>query len=248
MSIRAIIVDDEIGSIKSLQWELDLCAIKVDVIATFQDSRQALAFIKSTEIDLLFLDIEMPNLNGFDMLNALDHIPFDIIFITAYDQFAVKAFEISAIDYLLKPVDNEMLMKSLNKIISKNEFGMMERKLELLFKTLNSKEKNFSTLAIPSMDGLDFIEVGEVMRCESSSNYTTLFLVDGQRIVASKTLKEIESMLPEDQFFRIHHSHIVNIKFIRKYRKGKTGVIVLKNGDLIPVSRSRKTDFLSSFG
>ncbi|MBI1306687.1 MAG: response regulator [Bacteroidetes bacterium] len=244
--IRAIIIDDELGSIRALKWELQGINAPIQIIDEIQDPFRAEERIKTLKPDLVFLDIEMPGKSGFELLEDIGEIFFELIFITAFDEFALKAFEVSAIDYLLKPVDEDSLDKAIRKITDRREQGLMSRKLETLFENLRKDDSTFQTIALPNADGLDFIEIRDIVRCEADSNYTHVYLTN-EKLLISRTLKDIEKLLPAEQFFRVHQSHLINLRHIRKYVRGKTGYILLKDGTSIPVSRDRKMDFLKQF-
>ena len=241
--IRAIIIDDEQRSITSLKWELEAFS-DVEVVGSTTDPIEGIELIKKLKPALLFLDIEMPVLNGFDLIQQLDEVDFEIIFTTAYDKFAVKAFEVSAIDYLLKPISDEDLSRALEKVRSKTGIEYFQRKMEVLFKNMKSNDPFFDNIVIPTNEGLEFIESKEIVRCESSGNYTWIYMNTEEKYFVSKTLKDIEQMLDSNRFYRVHHSHLVNISFIKKYLKGKDGTLVLKNGELVPVSRTKKGNLL----
>jgi len=246
--LTALVIDDEKGSIDSLIWELQQFKDEVVVIASTQDPRQGLALLIEKEPDLLFLDIEMPRMNGFELIAKAGPVKTKIVFTTAYDQFAIKAFEISAMDYLLKPVDEKELQRVIDKARSTEDQKFMQQKLELLLRSVKKDDPTFRTIALPTLESLEFVEVEDIIRCESDSNYTRVYLVKRDNpLLISKTLKHIEGLVDAQGFFRIHHSHLVNIKFIKKYVRGNTGTLVLKDGTSLPVSRSKKGDFLSNF-
>jgi len=242
--IKAIIIDDERGSIDALLWELETFKNDIEVITTFQSPLEALKSIKSLQFDLLFLDIQMPEMNGFEFLKSLENINFNVIFTTAFDQYAVKAFKVNAIDYLLKPIDEEELGTAIQKIKETKPEDNVAKQLELLFHSVNKLDGNFKTIIMPTSEGLEFIEVEKISHCHSDSNYTYIHRVDEKPLLIAKTLKEVEEMLEGKGFHRIHHSYLVNIRFIKKYNKGKAGSLSMKDGTVIPISRSRKKDFL----
>jgi len=189
----------------------------------------------------------MPRMNGFEMLEKLDEIDFDIVFTTAYDQFALKAFKISAMDYLLKPVNYSDLKKVIDKAKKRKEEPEIQKQLELLFEFMKHKNPDFPTIALPTMEGLEFVEINSIVNCESDSNYTYIFTEEGEKFYVSKTLKDIQEMLQGHNFVRVHNSHLVNILHVKRYIKGRGGEIVLKNGKYVPVSRSKKEDLLKLF-
>ena len=240
---KAIIIDDEQGSINSLIWELENFEELVEVLDTTTKANEGIELIKKLKPEIVFLDIEMPGMNGFELLKHVDQSQFKVIFTTAYDQFALKAFEVNAYDYLLKPVVEEELERALKKVL---ESDQRDETLEEIRSIMTKIENNNSrSIAIPTMEGLEFIEANDIMRCESDSNYTHIYLANAKPILIAKTLKEVELILKEKQFFRIHNSHIINLNYLKKYLKGKDGAVVLKDGTTIPISRSRKSGFLN---
>jgi two-component system LytT family response regulator len=239
---KAIIVDDEQGSINSLIWELENFQNLVEVIATTTIPKEGIDLIKNEKPDIVFLDIEMPGMNGFELLKNVDQSTFKVIFTTAYDQFALQAFEVNAYDYLLKPVVEEELERALNKVIENDHHDETLIEIRALMSKLErGQNKSF---AIPTLEGLEFIEASQIIRCVSDSNYTHIHLENSKPLLIAKTLKDVELILDDKQFYRIHNSHIINLNYLKKYLKGKDGSVVLKDGTTIPISRSRKGGFL----
>ncbi len=236
--LRAIIIDDEAHCIKTLQWQLEKYCPNIQLIVTFDSPRDGLTFLRENPIDLLFLDIDMPGMTGFELLEKIESPNFDIIFTTAHVQFALKAIKISALDYLIKPIDDEELRLSVNKASEKKQLSSLTSISHLLEQI--KKQSVSDRIYLPTITGLEFVDITSINRCESDSNYTTLFLEQGKKIIVSKPLKEIGDMLKTKQFFRVHNSHIVNLKRVGKYVKGDGGHLVMQSGEVIPVSRSRK--------
>lgn len=237
--IQAIIIDDERHSCDALKMLLEKCCPQIQVAATCHSAKAGIAKISELKPDLIFLDIEMPYLNGFQMLEQIPNIDFEIIFTTSYDQYAIKAFKFSALDYLLKPVDREELEKAVQKI-SKKINPFISQQLEILLQKINQPSVPVLRIALPTMQGLEFIPVESIIHCTSSNNYTEFFLTDKKKLLVSRTLKEAEDMLADHAFIRVHHSHIVNLNAITKYVKGEGGYLVMADGSSIDVSRSRK--------
>ena len=244
--LKAIIVDDEPRSITALKWELENFNEEVQVIATSTSPQEALSVITETTPDVLFLDIEMPGMNGFELLSRLQPVNYHVVFTTAFDHFAVKAFEYSALDYLLKPVSEEALERTLHKIGKSDELNLFQRKVESLMRNLKLRDPGLAQIVIPTMEGLEFLELNEIMRCESDGNYTRFFMSNNEQHYVAKTLKQIEQLIDDASFFRVHNSHLINLRYAKKYRKGKAGSLELKDGTVVPVSRSRKGGFLDS--
>ena len=212
-------------------------------MAEAANGKEALVLIQKHQPQLIFLDIEMPVMNGFEMLNAISKKNFHIIFTTAYDQYAIKAIRYAAFDYLLKPVDIEELIMAVGKISSSTSTTEQEKKVETLHHNLVvSKELN--KIAIPTSEGLLFFEIGNITRLEAHSNYTNIFFKNRSKLLSAKTLKDFDELLPSKIFFRTHHSHVINLGFIKKYSKGNGGKIELLDGTLIDLSRRKRDAFL----
>ena len=237
--IKAIIIDDEINCCKSLATLLDTNCPEIKVVDICYSASSALQSIKEHNPELLFLDIEMPHMNGFDMLEALDNINFELIFTTSYDQYAIKAIRFSALDYLLKPVDRHELQKAVNKVTQRNQ-KFNPQQIELLFQKLNHPAAIINKIAIPTIEGLHLIPIDTIISCSSESNYSILKLKNNQKIVTTRTLKDIEELLKDYSFLRVHHSFLVNLNEVIKYIKGEGGYLIMNDGSSIDVSRSRK--------
>ena len=237
--ITAIIVDDEPYSCEGLATLLERYCPDIKLLDACYSGADALKAIKEQIPDLLFLDIEMPGMNGFEMLQRLPAINFSVIFTTSYDQYAIKAIKFSALDYLLKPVDKDDLQAAVKKAMHKSQ-ETLPQQIEILLQKLDHPSISVNKIAIPTMEGLQMLFVENIIRCSSDSNYTILFLKNKQKIIASRTLKEIEEMLEDYPFLRVHHSYLVNLNEIEKYIKGDGGYLLMSDGSNIDVSRSRK--------
>lgn len=235
-----VLIDDEIHCNESLGLLLAACCPQVNIKAKFNTPREALTWLKSNRADLVFLDIEMPGMSGFDLLARTEGIDFDVIFVTAYDQYAIKAFHYSAISYLLKPVDQEDLRVTLDRWIKKKDKTITAGQLGLMYELLRDTDRHRRRIALPTSDGLEFIEIRNIVRCESDSNYTRIFCTGKEQHLICRTLKEVENVLGECGFLRIHHSHLVNPSYIRKLVRNSGGYIVMEDQTQIPFSKSRK--------
>lgn len=242
-TLTAILIDDEKDSLEGLEIMLSRYCPHVRVMSMCQGPVKGMECIHKHRPDLVFLDIEMPVMNGFEMLEALDTIDFDIIFITAYDEFAIKAFKVSAMDYLLKPVGEEELIQAVAKVDQKRQ-QLKVGQVDVLLTNLKNSEEGFTKIALPSMEGLDFINIDDILHCEADSNYTTIFTVHDERFTISRTLKEFEEMLSSTSFIRTHQSHLINLNHIKKYIKGSGGEVVLSDGTHIQVARARKENLI----
>ena len=237
--ITATIVDDEPDCCESMAMLLERYCPEVKVLDICYSAETALQSIMQHEPQILFLDIEMPFINGFELLEKLGNINFELIFTTSYDQYAIKAIRFSALDYLLKPVDREELQKAVQKAAQRKQHPLPSQ-FDILLQKLKNPTIPISKIAIPTMEGFQLIAAASILSCESDSNYTHLFLKDKRKIIASRNLKEIEEMLEDYPFIRIHHSHLVNINEVDKYIKGEGGYLIMSDGSTVNVSRSRK--------
>ncbi|MBK7123182.1 MAG: response regulator [Chitinophagaceae bacterium] len=245
--ISAIIIDDETKGRTALRAKIQAYCPQIKIIAEASSAQDAILLIQQHKPQLIFLDIEMPRMNGFEMLNALKEKNFYIIFTTAYDQYAIKAIKYSAFDYLLKPIDIEELKIAVAHIELK-ESNQTKKQVELLAQNMQHPKKQLNKLAIPTLEGLLFFDINDIIHLEANSNYTLIHFTGTPKITASKTLKEFEDILPESIFFRTHHSHLINLNYIKRYIKGDGGQIELQNGNFVDVSRRKKEAFLKAIG
>jgi len=242
--MRCIIIDDEIHCIKTLTDLLETNFPKVKILAACNDSTQAQELILHHKPDFIFLDIEMPFINGFDLLSKFDHLDFDVIFTTAYDSYAIKAIKYSALDYLLKPISKEELAFALDKIVNKLS-SISKEQIQIANEVNNQLLPD--TIALPTLEGLTFTSVNDIVFCSADSNYTRMYMLDNSEILLSKTLKDVDELLKGYHFFRIHHSSLINLKQVKKYIRGDGGEVMMSNGKNLMVARTRKTDFLNVF-
>lgn len=246
--LRAIIIDDENSSRNALRKKLNNHCPEVKVIAECENGEEGIESIEQMHPDVIFLDVEMPRMNGFTMLQQLRQHNFEIIFITAYDHYAIRAIKVSALDYLVKPVEIEDLKTAVEKVAEKRKKTTYNTSLETLLQNLVNKKKEQHKIAIPSMDGLQFVATGDILYLEALSNYTNFHLASNKKITVAKTLKDFEDLLPASIFIRIHHSYIININCIEKYVKGDGGQVIMKNGAALDVARRKKDEFLKLTG
>ncbi len=242
--IQAIIVDDELGARESLSKMVEKNCKNIQVVAKADCMLAAYEAITKHQPDLVFLDIEMPNGNAFDLLEKFDKIDFDIIFTTAYDHYAIKGIKYSAIDYILKPIDPEELVLAVQRFEAKSgQKNLLDKQFKALLSNIKPENK-LKKVGLPDGDGLIFINLSEIIRCDSDGNYTFFILTSGKKIIASRTLGEYEQMFAEDNFFRVHRSHLINLQHVKKYIKGEGGYVVLSDNSQVEVSRRNKVDFL----
>lgn len=244
--INAIIIDDQIHWIEELKLQLKEYCPGVIVAEQCHSSKDGLEAIKKLKPDLVFLDIEMPGMNGFELLEQFTEIPFTVIFTTCYDQYAIKAIRFSALDYLLKPVDYKELIRAVKKVEEKRELPMAGQ-FQILLNQIRVKGYDFNKLAVPTLEGFELIPTDQLMRCNANDNYTCFYMKDKNKIIACRTLKEIEEQLKDFKFFiRVHHSHIVNLNEVVKYIRGEGGHLILSDGTSVTVSKSRKDNLLNT--
>jgi two-component system LytT family response regulator len=248
--IRAVIIDDEHHSIETLKWKLENYCSDVEVQASFDSPAEGVIYLKNNPPDLLFLDIEMPMLNGFDVLEELGRdISFDIIFTTAYDNFGIQAVKFSALDYLLKPVQNKELKDAIDKHIKKTKQKIPAEQIDVLLHNVHAeREGKVGKIALASKESIEFVDAQDIVCCEANSNYTNVYIAEGRKRVISKTLKEFEDMLATHQFFRPHHSFLINLNRVREFIRGDGGFLVMENKMKIPVSKNRREELLSLLG
>ncbi|QHT67914.1 response regulator transcription factor [Rhodocytophaga rosea] len=245
--MRAILIDDEPDNIQLLALQLGRHCPEVEVVGQYTDSAEGLKAIRTLKPALVFLDIEMPVMNGFQLLEKIGEISFAIIFITAYDQYAVKAFRFSALDYLLKPVDTIDLVAAVRKAEQYNKVNPAQ--LELLRQHYTLSGNNHpQRIALPHAHGLVFADIRQIIYCESDSNYTRCYLENGEQYLVSKTLGDVQEVLEPHDFIRVHRQYLVNLSHIQKLIKGEGIYLLLSNGKSIPVARQQKEKLLERFG
>ena len=238
---KAVLVDDEMHCTEGLSLLLKkYYGDRIEIAATFNKPAEALRYLLTQKADLIFLDIEMPGMNGFELLSRLMPLKTDVIFVTAYDQYAIKAFSYSAISYLLKPVDDAELQTVLNRWLHKQQKEISIQQLALMKELLDNTHKTKTKVALPTGDGLEFLEIADIIRCESDNNYTRIFCKDKTHYLICRTLKDVEKVLGENGFIRIHQSHLINPQYIRKLLRNDGGSIVMTDGTELGISRAKK--------
>ena len=243
--INAVIIDDEQHCIHQLDILLDEhFRNDIDVIGRFQSVDEGIEGIVKLQPDLVFLDVRIHDKTGFDLLRQLDKINFDVIFATAYDKYAIEAFKFSAIDYLLKPINQTDLFNAIGKLKEKLSVEGNARKFEALFHNLKSTQAANKRVCVSVGDKLMVLPVSDIVRCESSRNYTYIYLKDNSKLFVSKTLKEFETLLEEYDFYRVHNSDLINLAYVKSYNKGSGGTVTMADNKVVEVSVRRKDDFL----
>lgn len=243
--IKTILVDDEARALTSLEKLLGMHCPDVEVLGLCRDADEAIEKMRQVQPDLVFLDISMPGKDGFELLQSLSSIPFEIIFVTAYNQFMLQAFQFSAVDYILKPVDYRLLTAAVDRAKLRIEQKSGSQHIEtLLYNIKRHDSPRKRKLCIPSLRGFQVIESQDILYCEANSNYTNIHLLDRPGILASKPLLEYETLLQDSGFVRVHKSFLVNLDHIKEYVKGEGGSVILSNGREIEVSRRKKEELL----
>jgi len=239
--LRAIIIEDEEKSREGLRNLLEKFCEGVEVVALAGDVAHGVAAILKHNPQLVFLDIEMPGENGFELFTYFDKPDFDVIFTTAYDQFAVQAFRLSAVDYLLKPIDLEELRAAIDK--AQDRQAQQSSHLDVLQHNLKPDQPH--KVALPTGEGFQFVLTDDILRCEADGNYTQFFLTNGNKMLVSKTLKEFDQLFAERAFFRAHRSHLINLRYVSKYTRAKAPIITMEDGSQITLAPTKRESFLA---
>jgi two-component system LytT family response regulator len=244
--LKAIIIDDEPDCVKLLALQLKMYCPQVKVLGECLSSEDGYLKIKELQPDIVFLDIEMPVMNGFQLLEKIGDINFSIVFVTAYDQFAVKAFRFNALDYMLKPIDGKDLQSAVDKALQQRP---IPQQLQLMKQQIHGGEKyQPDKIALPYQNGVIFTDIKNVLYCESENNYTRFTITGGQQYLVSKTLGDIEEVLTERSFLRVHRQYFVNLDHIKKYVRGDGNYLIMSDGKNIPVARNKKEKLVERFG
>lgn len=246
---RTIIIEDEKNASDTLRMLLEKKHPEIEVVAVCEDVCTAVEFLRANMIDLAFMDVCIRGGTSFDILSQLPTISFQFIFITAYDEYALGALKLSAVDYLLKPIGMEELESAIQKFLNTRiDHVQREQQLQVLREHLASAHAGEGMVVIPTTEGFTVVHIQDIVRCEAQSNYTDIYLKDKTKLTACKTLREYEDLFARHNFFRIHHSYIINLQHLRKYVKGKGGYVILSDGKELEVSVRKKEEFLHRLG
>lgn len=243
--LKTILIDDEYDCVELLARELTSHCPEVQVIGRSTNSEEGLRLIQVLQPDLVFLDIEMPRMNGFQLLEKLGPLRFSLIFVTAYNEFAVKAFRFSALDYLLKPIDTRDLQEAVRKV--ERQQRVDGRQLDLLKRQLHQHQLA-DKIAVPYQQGVMFLPVGDIIYCESDSNYTKVIATQNRQYLLTRTLREVQDVLEERHFLRVHRQYVINLDQIKLFMKGEGSYVVMSNEISIPVARNQKEKLIQRFG
>ncbi|MEO6187392.1 MAG: LytTR family DNA-binding domain-containing protein [Ginsengibacter sp.] len=241
--IKAVIIDDELNSLQNLRQKIEEFCPQIQVLASTQKPEQGILIIKEMRPDVVFLDIEMPRMSGFRMLEQIGEYDFDIIFTTAYNHYSIDAIRISAFDYLVKPIGIDELQKAVERL-DKTFNRHTKEKIDILKRSLDENKNQEDKIAISTTEGIEFISIKNILHIDSKSNYSKIYLSEGKTLLVSKILKDFEEILTPYNFYRIHNSHLINLTHIKKYIRSKGGQVMLQDGTLIDISRRKKEEFL----
>lgn len=238
--MRVVLIDDEISNLENLRTLLEKHCPQVTIIATAQSVSDGVDAIEKYVPDLVFLDIQMGDKTGFDILKLLPTRNFEVVFVTAYDQYGIKAVKFAALDYLLKPIDIEELMSAVTKAEHKLARQIQTSQLDFLMQQLKKPETKVSNIALPMQSEIRYVPLSEIIRCEADNTYTHFFLANNEKLLVSKSLKEYADLLCPNGFLRTHQSHLVNPKYVKSWLKEDGGILLLMSGEKIPISKPNK--------
>ena len=245
-TIRTIIIDDEEGGRKSLSLIIEKYFPEIELIDICSSAEKGLASIQSNDPDLVFLDIQMPHMSGFDLLKKLAPVSFAVIFVSAHDQYAIKAIRFSALDYLLKPVDLDDIRGAVERVKEKIEsYSVSSFQYESVIANVQENSGYIERIAVPTLEGVDLYYTKDIICCKAEGSYTVLVFTGKKSKVISRNLKDFENMLSETGFCRVHHSCLINMSHVQKYVKGDGGYVVMSEDHVVDISRRRKDDFLN---
>lgn len=242
--LRALLIDDESDAREALKLAIEKYCPEVSLLGVYDKPEQGLAAIREQQPELVFLDIQMPHMSGFDLLQQVSPPSFEVIFVTAHDQYAIKAIRFSALDYLLKPVDVDDLMQAVRRVQARLQQKNREQQYQSVLNNIRYQSGKIERLAVPTLEGIEFFNTDDIIYCQADGNYTRLQLTHKQSRLISKNLKDFETLLSESGFCRVHHSSLINLHHIQKYVKGEGGYVVLTDGYHVDISRRKKEEFL----
>ncbi|MFH1296607.1 MAG: LytTR family DNA-binding domain-containing protein [Bacteroidota bacterium] len=240
--VKTLLVDDELNSLQVIRNLLERYGPGFEVVDTAMTGTEAIEKIQALEPELVFLDITLPDCDGFFILDRCREVSFEVIFVTAHDNYAIKAFELAAIHYLLKPVSHLEFQEALSRFLERRETTYPVQRHQILQESIRNKPDK---IVLPSLTGFTIITLDEIIRCQAESNYTLFFLTDQRKVMVSRTLNFYDNLLTDLQFCRVHNKHIVNLHHIQKFVRGKGGTLIMADQAEVDISESRKKEFLS---
>ncbi|HQQ93297.1 MAG TPA: LytTR family DNA-binding domain-containing protein [Bacteroidia bacterium] len=242
--IKTVIIEDEQKSREVLEAMIRKNCPDLEIAGTAADVKEGVEMIKTLKPELVFLDISMPNGSGFDVLEQVPNQNFELIFATASDQHALKAIKFSACDYLLKPIDADELQSAVQKVIRKKKGNSGMENLQFLIEHLKRADDNFQKITLPTGNAYEIVNIKDIIRCEADGSYTTFFLADKRKLLISAGLKHYEELLPESEFIRVHHHHLINMHHVQRFLKEDGGYAIMSDGSKIEISRRKKEAFM----
>ncbi|HTM98795.1 MAG TPA: LytTR family DNA-binding domain-containing protein [Pedobacter sp.] len=246
--MRAILVDDERANLEVLQVLLEKYCPEIKIVATASQVAEGVELLKLHRPELLFLDIQMGEYSGFDLLSRLNDKTFEVIFVTAYDQYGIQAVKFAALDYLLKPVNPDELIDAVTKAKERIKHKLQNEQLNFLLQQIKKPDASVQKIALPQHNEIRYVMINEILRCEADNTYTYFFLTSGDKILTSKPLKEYSDLLKPQGFLRTHQSHLINPSFVKSWLKEDGGVLLMKNGDKVPVSKANREQVKAVLG
>jgi len=246
MTYTGIIIEDDQRQQTALMEQLAEHFPELTIAGVASSVPEARTLLAKVNPDLAFMDVMLPPATSFDLISSLDRIPFEIIFTTSFEEFAVKAFRLSAVDYLMKPIATADLIEAIQAFKRRRQSSASPAHLQNLLANLQVTRSDSAKIALPTLTGYLFVKVRDIVRCESDNTYTTFFTQAKEKIIVSRTLKDCEQMLADFRFFRVHNSHLINLDYIAEYIKGEGGVVRMSDGSHVDVSRRRKDEFLAA--
>ena len=244
--IRTILIDDEENSLTTLEYDLNNYCPEIEIIGKYTSPIEGLSAIQVEKPALVFLDIQMPEMNGFELLESLDSINFQVVFVTAFDGFALRAFDFNAVDYILKPVQRDKLVRAVQKIQEHQSRPIDANDLKAILHNISFQQQDKTkTIAIPVGQGYTLIHSDEISHLRAENNYTWIYCINGDKHLVSRQIKKLVEILPQQSFYRTHKSYVINIRHSERYKRGQGGEIILKDGSEIPVARNRKSGLMS---
>lgn len=242
--ITAVIIDDEEDGRDALRMAIERYCPEVSVLKICETPESGLGSITELKPDLVFLDVQMPNMSGFDVLLKASPVSFEAIFVSAYDKYAIKAIKFSALDYLLKPIDVDELIHAVQKVKERLHRKNNSYQYQSVLNNVQHRSGKIRRLAVPSMEGIDFFDTDDIIYCEADGNYTSVHLVNKSKKLITRRLKDFENILTESGFCRVHNSYLINIRHVQKYVKGEGGYVIMSGGQKVDISRRKKEEFL----
>lgn len=243
--INAILIDDEATGLEVLQLAIEKYCPDVLIKGLYNTAQQGLEGIREIKPDLVFLDVQMPHMSGFDVIQQASPLSFEVIFVSAHDQYAIKAIKFSALDYLLKPVDVDELVQAVRKVKERMSSKNSSYQYQSVLNNIQLKSGKIEKLAVPTAEGIDFFNTKDIIYCKAEGSYTSIILKNKQQVLVCKNLKDFENMLIESGFCRVHHSYLINLHHVQKYIKGEGGYVILTENHHVDISRRKKEEFLS---